>query len=221
MNTRKQQADNLARIAAEKRRPKTTPTDSAEPQKSQASQSRVTKPAKKYDQNYPLLLLQNRFSALQDSTLNPRPQPLPRSGSLPGYTTKRPTSPPPPPKPKTPSYLKALLSQKPPTPSEGPPRKQPRQFSSDKLPPQQKNEAHLSKRRRSRSRKRDKSRGQSASRGRSIDGKRSESMNYNRNQQRPDNVISWAQAVNPPEANRNRFNHIAEAKDNTIPVTTQ
>ncbi|KAH8035581.1 hypothetical protein HPB51_007764 [Rhipicephalus microplus] len=87
---------------------------------------------------------------------------------------------------------------------------------SPQLPPQQKNEAHLSKRRRSRSRKRDKSRGQSASRGRSIDGKRSESMNYNRNQQRPDNVISWAQEVNPPEANCNRFNHIAEAKDNTI-----
>ncbi|KAL3202948.1 hypothetical protein MRX96_042294 [Rhipicephalus microplus] len=52
---KKQQADNLARIAAEKRRLKTTPTDSAEPQKSQASQSRLTKPAKKYDQNYPLL----------------------------------------------------------------------------------------------------------------------------------------------------------------------
>ncbi|KAH8023196.1 hypothetical protein HPB51_011310 [Rhipicephalus microplus] len=130
---KKQQADNLARIAAEKRRLKTTRTDSAEPQKSQASQSRQTKPAKKNDQNYPILLLQNRFSALQDSTPDPQPKPRPRSGSLPGFTTKRPT--PPPPKPKTPSYLKALLSHKTPTPSEGPPRKQPRQSPSDKVTP--------------------------------------------------------------------------------------
>ncbi|KAH8009415.1 hypothetical protein HPB51_016694 [Rhipicephalus microplus] len=102
-----------------KRRLKTTPTDSAEPQKSQASQSRLTKPTKKYDQNYPLLLLQNWVSALQDSTPDPQPEPRPRSGSLPGYTTKQPTPPPPPPpKPKTPSYIQALLSQKPPTPSE-------------------------------------------------------------------------------------------------------
>ncbi|KAL3210810.1 hypothetical protein MRX96_036858 [Rhipicephalus microplus] len=92
--------------------------DSAEPQKGQASQSRLTKPAKKYDQNYPLLLLQNRFSVLQDSTPDPQPELRPRSGSLPGYTMKRPT--PPPPKPKTPGYLHALLTQKPPTPSEGP-----------------------------------------------------------------------------------------------------
>ncbi|KAH8033073.1 hypothetical protein HPB51_006064 [Rhipicephalus microplus] len=84
------------------------------------------------------------------------------------------------------------------------------------LPPQQQNEAHLSKRGRSRSRKRDKSRRQSASRGRSTDGKRSENMNYNRNQQRPGNVINGAQAVNPQAANRNPLNHVAEAKDNTI-----
>ncbi|KAL3221986.1 hypothetical protein MRX96_050130 [Rhipicephalus microplus] len=132
---KKQQADNLARIATEKGRLKTTPTDATEPQKSQASQGRLTKPAKKYDQNYPLLLLQNQFSALQDSTPDPRPEPRPRSGSLPGHTTKRPTPPPPSPKPKTPSYLQALLSQKPPTPSEGPPRKQPRQSPSDKVSP--------------------------------------------------------------------------------------
>ncbi|KAH7958097.1 hypothetical protein HPB51_023754 [Rhipicephalus microplus] len=59
-------------------------------------------------------------------------------------------------------------------------------FSSQdfpQLPPQQQNEAHLSKRGRSRSRKWNKSRRQSASRGRSTDGKRSENMNYNRNQQ--------------------------------------
>ncbi|KAH8036460.1 hypothetical protein HPB51_000615 [Rhipicephalus microplus] len=130
--SKKQQAGDLPRIAAEKRRLKTTPTDSAELQKSQASQSRLTNPAKKYDQKYPLLLLQNRFPALQDSTPNPQPEPLPRSGSLPGYKTKRPTLPPPPPNPKTPSYLQALLSQKPPTPSEGPPCKQPRQSPLDK-----------------------------------------------------------------------------------------
>ncbi|KAH8039084.1 hypothetical protein HPB51_005023 [Rhipicephalus microplus] len=92
-------------------------------------------------------------------------------------------------------------------------------FSSQdfpQLPPQQQNEAHLSKRGRSRSRKRDKSRRQSASRGRSTDGKRSENMNYNRNQQRPGNVINGAQAINPQAANRNPLNHVAEAKDNTI-----
>ncbi|KAH8031464.1 hypothetical protein HPB51_017236 [Rhipicephalus microplus] len=92
-------------------------------------------------------------------------------------------------------------------------------FSSQdfpQLPPQQQNEAHLSKRGRSRSRKRDKSRRQSASRGRSTDGKRSENMNYNRNQQRPGNVINGAQAINPQAANRNLLNHVAEAKDNTI-----
>ncbi|KAH7984769.1 hypothetical protein HPB52_023888 [Rhipicephalus sanguineus] len=55
-------------------------------------------------------------------------------------------------------------------------------FSSQdfpQLPPQQQqqqNEAHLIKKKRSRSRKRDKSRGRSASRGRSTDGKRSENM---------------------------------------------
>ncbi|XP_075738995.1 uncharacterized protein LOC142784488 [Rhipicephalus microplus] len=83
-------------------------------------------------------------------------------------------------------------------------------FSSQdfpQLPPQQQNEAHLSKRGRSRSRKRDKSRRQSASRGRSTDGKRSENMNYNRNQQRPGNVINGAQAINPQAANRNPLNH--------------
>ncbi|XP_075726215.1 uncharacterized protein LOC142767854 [Rhipicephalus microplus] len=92
-------------------------------------------------------------------------------------------------------------------------------FSSQdfpQLPPQQQNEAHLSKRGRSRSSKRDKSRRQSASRGRSTDGKRSENMNYNRNQQRPGNVINGAQAINPQAANRNPLNHVAEAKDNTI-----
>ncbi|KAL3226129.1 hypothetical protein MRX96_004565 [Rhipicephalus microplus] len=41
-------------------------------------------------------------------------------------------------------------------------------------------------------------------------------MNYNRNQQRPGNVINGAQAVNPQAANRNPLNHVAEAKDNTI-----
>lgn len=88
-------------------------------------------------------------------------------------------------------------------------------FSSQDFPPQQQqqNKAHLSKRRRSRSRKRDKSRGRSASRGRSTDGKRSENMNYNRNQQRPGNVISWAQAINPQAANRNTLNQVAQAKD--------
>ncbi|KAH8031865.1 hypothetical protein HPB51_021054 [Rhipicephalus microplus] len=92
-------------------------------------------------------------------------------------------------------------------------------FSSQdfpQLPPQQQNEAHLSKRGRSRSRKRDKSRRQLASRGRSSDGKRSEDMNYNRNQQRPGNVINGAQAVNLQAANRNPLNHVAEAMDNTI-----
>ncbi|KAH6934254.1 hypothetical protein HPB50_022626 [Hyalomma asiaticum] len=95
-------------------------------------------------------------------------------------------------------------------------------FSSQdfpQLPPQQQQqqkEAHLSKRRRSRSRKRDKSRGRSASRGRSTDGKRSENVNYNRNQQRPGNVASWAQAINPQAANRNPLNHVAQAKDNTV-----
>lgn len=92
-------------------------------------------------------------------------------------------------------------------------------FSSQdfpQMPPQQQNEAHLSKRRRSRSRKRDKSRGRSASRGRSTDGKHSENMNDNRNQQRPGNVISWAQSTNPQAANRNRLNHVAQAKDDTV-----
>ncbi|KAH7932424.1 hypothetical protein HPB51_029291 [Rhipicephalus microplus] len=41
-------------------------------------------------------------------------------------------------------------------------------------------------------------------------------MNYNRNQQRPGNVINGAQAVNPQAANRNPLNHVAEANDNTI-----
>ncbi|KAL3192539.1 hypothetical protein MRX96_058957 [Rhipicephalus microplus] len=41
-------------------------------------------------------------------------------------------------------------------------------------------------------------------------------MNYNRNQQRPGNVINGAQAINPQAANRNLLNHVAEAKDNTI-----
>lgn len=90
-------------------------------------------------------------------------------------------------------------------------------FSSQdfpQLPPQQQNEAQ--KRRRSRSRRRDQSRGRSASRGRSTDGKRSENMNHNLNQQRPGNVISWAQAINPQAANRNPLNHVAQAKDNAV-----
>ncbi|KAL3174881.1 hypothetical protein MRX96_010914 [Rhipicephalus microplus] len=41
-------------------------------------------------------------------------------------------------------------------------------------------------------------------------------MNYNRNQQRPGNVINGAQAVNPQAANRNPLHYVAEAKDNTI-----
>ncbi|KAL3245405.1 hypothetical protein MRX96_018050 [Rhipicephalus microplus] len=43
-------------------------------------------------------------------------------------------------------------------------------------------------------------------------------MNYNRNQQRPGDVINGAQAINPQAANRNPLNHVAEAKDNTIQV---
>ncbi|KAL1471089.1 hypothetical protein MTO96_040106 [Rhipicephalus appendiculatus] len=92
-------------------------------------------------------------------------------------------------------------------------------FSSQdfpQLPPQQQNEAHLSKKRSSRSKKRDQSRGRSASRGRSTDDKRSENMNYNRNQQRPGNVVGWAQAINPQAANHNPLNHVAQAKDNTV-----
>ncbi|KAL1438644.1 hypothetical protein MTO96_047892 [Rhipicephalus appendiculatus] len=88
-------------------------------------QSRPTKPTKKNDQNYPSLPLQNRFSALQDTTPDPQPdpqrEPRPRSGSLPGYTTKRQAPPPLPPKPKTPSYVRELHSQKPPASSEEPP----------------------------------------------------------------------------------------------------
>ncbi|KAH6923383.1 hypothetical protein HPB50_000780 [Hyalomma asiaticum] len=132
---KKQQADKLARIAAEKRRLRSTPEDSAVPQKSQTSQSRATKPTKKNDENFPSLPLRNRFSALQDTTPDPQPEPRPRSGSLPGYTTKRPAPPPPPPKPKTPSYIRALLSQKSPVASEEPPHKQPRQGPSDKVSP--------------------------------------------------------------------------------------
>ncbi|KAL3191479.1 hypothetical protein MRX96_059852 [Rhipicephalus microplus] len=109
--SKKQQAGNFPRIAAEKRRLKTTPTDSAELQKSQASQRRLTKPAKKYDQKYPLLLLQNRFPTLQDSTPNPQPEPRPRSGSLPGYKTKRPKLP-----PRPPNSENTLLSTGPPIP---------------------------------------------------------------------------------------------------------
>ncbi|KAH6940625.1 hypothetical protein HPB50_003352 [Hyalomma asiaticum] len=129
---KKQQADKLARIAAEKRRLRSTPEDSAVPQKSQTSQSRATKPTNKNDENFPSLPLRNRFSALQDTTPDPQPEPRPRSGSLPGYTTKRPAPPPPPPKPKTPSNIRALLSQKSPVASEEPPHKQPRQGPSDK-----------------------------------------------------------------------------------------
>ncbi|KAH6932591.1 hypothetical protein HPB50_008012 [Hyalomma asiaticum] len=130
---KKQQADKLARIAAEKRRLRSTPEDSAVPQKSQTSQSRTTTPTKKSDENFPSLPLQNRFSALQDTTPDPQPEPRPRSGSLPGYTTKRPAPPPPPPKPKTPSYIRALLFQKSPVASEEPPHKQPRQGPPDKI----------------------------------------------------------------------------------------
>ncbi|KAH6936200.1 hypothetical protein HPB50_014942 [Hyalomma asiaticum] len=132
---KKQQADKLARIAAEKRRLRSTPEDSDVPQKSQTSQSRTTKPTKKNGENFPSLPLQNRFSALQDTTPDPQAEPRPRSGSLPGYTTKRPAPPPPPPKPKTPSYIWALLSQKSPVASEEPPHKQPRQGPSDKVSP--------------------------------------------------------------------------------------
>ncbi|KAH6934044.1 hypothetical protein HPB50_019716 [Hyalomma asiaticum] len=77
--------------------------------------------------NFPSLPLQNRFSALKDTTPDPQPEPRHRSGSLPDYTTKRTAPPPPPPKPKTPSYIRALLSQKPPAYSGEPPHKQPRQ----------------------------------------------------------------------------------------------
>ncbi|KAL3188300.1 hypothetical protein MRX96_003625 [Rhipicephalus microplus] len=41
-------------------------------------------------------------------------------------------------------------------------------------------------------------------------------MNYNRNQQRPGNVINGAQAVNPQAANHNPLNHVAAAKYNPI-----
>ncbi|KAH6927009.1 hypothetical protein HPB50_025279 [Hyalomma asiaticum] len=77
---KKQQADKFARIAAEKRRLRSTPEDSAVPQKSQTSQSRTTKPTKKNNENFPSLPLKYRFSALQDTTPDPQPEPRPRSG---------------------------------------------------------------------------------------------------------------------------------------------
>ncbi|KAH7978729.1 hypothetical protein HPB49_006556 [Dermacentor silvarum] len=130
---KKQQADKLTRLAAEKRRLKTTKKNSGQPQNRQTSQSIVTNPPKKNDQNYPSLPLHNRFEALRDTTPDPKPEPRPRSGSLPGYSTKRSTPPPPPPKPKTPSFVRALLSQKPPAHSEEPPQKQPRHSSPAKI----------------------------------------------------------------------------------------
>ncbi|KAH6932208.1 hypothetical protein HPB50_003702 [Hyalomma asiaticum] len=120
---KKQQADKLSRIAAEKRELRSTPKDSAVPQKIQTSQSRTTKPTKKNDANFPSLPLQNQFSALQDTTPEPQPERWPRSGSLPGCTTKRPAPLPPPQKSKTPSYIRTLLSQKPPVSTEKPPHK--------------------------------------------------------------------------------------------------
>ncbi|KAH8010179.1 hypothetical protein HPB51_025614 [Rhipicephalus microplus] len=87
------------------------------------------------------------------------------------------------------------------------------------LPPrqqQEQKEAHLSKKRRSHSKKRNESRGHSASRGRSANGKCSENMNYNHSQQRPGNVVGWAQAMNPQAANRNPLNHAAQVKDDIV-----
>ncbi|KAH7960845.1 hypothetical protein HPB49_023965 [Dermacentor silvarum] len=130
---KKQQADKLTRLAAERRRLKTTSKDSGQPKNRQTSQSIATNPPKKNDQNYPSLPLHNRFEALRDTTPDPKSEPRPRSGSLPGYPTKRSTPPPPPPKPKTPSFVRALLSQKPPAHSEEPPQKQPRHSSPEKL----------------------------------------------------------------------------------------
>ncbi|KAH7942094.1 hypothetical protein HPB49_020496 [Dermacentor silvarum] len=131
--SKKQQADKLTRLAAERRRLKTTSKDSGQPKNRQTSQSIATNPPKKNDQNYPSLPLHNRFEALRDTTPDPKSEPRPRSGSLPGYPTKRSTPPPPPPKPKTPSFVRALLSQKPPAHSEEPPQKQPRHSSPEKL----------------------------------------------------------------------------------------
>ncbi|KAH7959802.1 hypothetical protein HPB49_013963 [Dermacentor silvarum] len=130
---KKQQGDKLTRLAAERRRLKTTSKDSGQPKNRQTSQSIATNPPKKNDQNYPSLPLHNRFEALRDTTPDPKSEPRPRSGSLPGYPTKRSTPPPPPPKPKTPSFVRALLSQKPPAHSEEPPQKQPRHSSPEKL----------------------------------------------------------------------------------------
>ncbi|KAH7958879.1 hypothetical protein HPB49_006116 [Dermacentor silvarum] len=129
---KKQQADKLTRLAAERRRFKTTSKDSGQPKNRQTSQSIATNPPKKNDQNYPSLPLHNRFEALRDTTPDPKSEPRPRSGSPPGYPTKRSTPPPPPPKPKTPSFVWALLSQKPPAHSEEPPQKQPRHSSPEK-----------------------------------------------------------------------------------------
>ncbi|KAH7967032.1 hypothetical protein HPB49_021549 [Dermacentor silvarum] len=129
---KKQQADKLTRLAAERRRLKTTSKGSGQPKNRQTSQSIATNPPKKNDQNYPSLPLHNRFEALRDTTPDPKSEPRPRSGSLPGYPTKRLTPPPPPPKPKTPSFVRALLSQKPPAHSEEPPQKQPRHSSPEK-----------------------------------------------------------------------------------------
>ncbi|KAH7959568.1 hypothetical protein HPB49_011922 [Dermacentor silvarum] len=132
---KKQQADKLTRLAAERRRLKTTSKDSGKPKNRQTSQSIATNPPKKNDQNYPSLPLHNRFEALRDTTPDPKSEARPRSGSLPGYPTKRSTPPPPPPKPKTPSFVRALLSQKPPAHSEEPPQKQPRHSSPEKVSP--------------------------------------------------------------------------------------
>ncbi|KAH7973613.1 hypothetical protein HPB49_003084 [Dermacentor silvarum] len=130
---KKQQADKLTRLATEIRRLKTTTKNSGQAQNRQTSQSIATNPPKKNDQNYTSLPLHNRFEALRYTTPDPKPEPKPRSGSLPGYSTKRSTPPQPSSKPKTPSFVRALLSQKPPAHSEEPPQKQPRHSSPAKV----------------------------------------------------------------------------------------
>ncbi|KAH7942213.1 hypothetical protein HPB49_021897 [Dermacentor silvarum] len=97
---KKQQADKLTRLAAERRRLKTTSKDSGQPKNRQSSQSIASNTPKKNDQNYTSLPLHNRFEALRDTTPDPKSEPRPRSGSLPGYPTKRSTPPTPPPNPK-------------------------------------------------------------------------------------------------------------------------
>ncbi|KAH7958569.1 hypothetical protein HPB49_002898 [Dermacentor silvarum] len=69
---KKQQADKLTRLAAERRRLKTTSKDSGQPKNRQTSQSIATNPPKKNDQNYPSLPLHNSFEALRDTTPDPK-----------------------------------------------------------------------------------------------------------------------------------------------------